>query len=124
MKVVSRGFYRIKQHTAGIMRSVKACTKSSNEDKIKCRNDFNEAKNKKKAKKDRENVLRAKVNISNDGTIDLDEMEDRFGNLKSSNSFGPIDRFAKLLDKGTRKQTNLSNSIRKEQMIAYKEYIY
>ncbi|GJZ18285.1 zinc finger, BED-type containing protein [Tanacetum coccineum] len=77
----------------------------------------------KKAKQDRENVLRAKVNISNDETIDLDEMEDSFGNLKPSKSFGPIDRFAKLVDKGTSKQTNLSNAIRKEQMIAYKEYI-
>ncbi|GJU40932.1 putative transcription factor/ chromatin remodeling BED-type(Zn) family protein [Tanacetum coccineum] len=122
-KVVSGGVYRIKQHIAGIMGSVKACTKSSNEDKIKCRNALNEAKNKKKAKQDRENVLRAEVNISNDETIDLDEMEDSFGNLKPSKSFGPIDRFAKLVDKGTSKQTNLSNAIRKEQMIAYKEYI-
>ncbi|GJV81930.1 hypothetical protein Tco_1517800 [Tanacetum coccineum] len=95
-KVVSGGVYRITQHIAGIMGSVKACKESSNEDKIKCRNALNEAKNKKKAKQDKEKALRAEVNIN---------------------------RFAKLVDKGTSKQTNLSNAIRKEQMIAYKEYI-
>ncbi|PWA57628.1 hypothetical protein CTI12_AA406760 [Artemisia annua] len=71
-------------------------------------------------------ALRAEVNISNDEnheTIDLDEMEDSFGNLKPSKSFGPIDRFAKVVDKGKSKQANLSNVIRKEQMNAYKEYI-
>ncbi|GKG48396.1 hypothetical protein Tco_0510281, partial [Tanacetum coccineum] len=71
---------------------------------------LNEIKIRKKAKQDKDNTLRAEVNISNDETIDLDEMEDSFGNLKPPKSFGPIDRFAKLVDKGTTsKQVNLSN---------------
>ena len=125
-KVVSGGVYRIKQHIAGIIGQVKACKSSTNEDKIKCRNALNEAKNKKKAKQEHMDALRAEVNISNDEnheTVDLDEMEDSFGNLKPSKSFGPIDRFAKVVDKGKSKQANLSNVLRKEQMNAYKEYI-
>jgi hypothetical protein len=122
-KVVSGGAYRIKQHIAGIIGQVKACKSSTNEDKIKCRNALNEAKKKKKAKQEHMDALRAEVNISNDETIDLDEMEDSFGNLKPSKFFGPIDRFAKVVDKCTSKQANLSNVIRKEQMNAYKEYI-
>ncbi|PWA48724.1 zinc finger, BED-type [Artemisia annua] len=106
-KVVSGGVYRIKQHIAGIIGSVRACKLSSSKDKIKCRNALNEAKNKKRAKQDHYDALRAEVNISNDETIDLDEMEDSFGILKSPKSFGPIDRFAKSVDKGTRKQANL-----------------
>nr|GEU81763.1 hypothetical protein [Tanacetum cinerariifolium] len=98
---MSGGVYSIKQHIAGIVGSVKSCKESSNEDKIKCRKALNEAKIKKKAKQDKDNTLRAEVNISNDETIDLDEMEDSFGNLKPPKSFGPIDRFAKLVDKGT-----------------------
>ncbi|PWA52127.1 stromal 70 kDa heat shock-related protein, chloroplastic [Artemisia annua] len=62
--------------------TVKAYELSSKEDKYKCQNAPNEAKNKKKAKKSNDGVLREEVKIVNDETIDLDEIEDNFGNLK------------------------------------------
>ncbi|GKA09123.1 hypothetical protein Tco_0688454 [Tanacetum coccineum] len=83
------------------------CKESYNEDRIKCRNTLNEIKIRKKAKQDKDNTLRAEVNISNAETIEFDEMEDSFGNLKPPKSFGPIDRFAKLVDKGATHTINL-----------------
>nr|GEV78792.1 zinc finger, BED-type [Tanacetum cinerariifolium] len=94
---------------------------SSNKDITKCRNALNKTKIKKKAKQDKENALRAEVNISNDEMINLEEIKDSIGNLKTLKSFGPI--FSKFIDKRMSKQANLSNVIRKEQLIAMKEYI-
>ncbi|KAM0985366.1 hypothetical protein ACFX2C_012645 [Malus domestica] len=47
-KIISGGVHRLKQHVANIRGNVAACTKSSDEDKAKCRAALEETKNKKK----------------------------------------------------------------------------
>nr|GEY83169.1 hypothetical protein [Tanacetum cinerariifolium] len=53
----------------------------------------------------------------------LDEMEDAFGCLKSPSSFGPMDRFTSVVDKGNNKEADVCNVIRQEQVVKLKEYI-
>ncbi|GJU62680.1 hypothetical protein Tco_1244515 [Tanacetum coccineum] len=105
---------------------VTACEKSTTEQKLKCRNALNEVKLKKKNKQAVDDALRSEVNIGSNETVDLDEMEYSFGDLKSPTRFGPLDRFATVEDcsgMGKKKQSNLSNLILKEKMIKVKEYI-
>ncbi|KAD4585163.1 hypothetical protein E3N88_22764 [Mikania micrantha] len=85
------------------------------EDQLRVRNALNDVKNKKKAKQDSDETLRANVNIS-DEPIDLD---DCFGELKEGRSFGPMDRFANIPRNS--KQSNLDNVVRKDQMIRVRD---
>ncbi|GKB42075.1 uncharacterized protein Tco_0887017 [Tanacetum coccineum] len=122
-KLVSGGINRLKQHVAGIVGNTTACPRSTNEQKMICRNAVNEAKRKKKGKEDDDVALRAEVNIGSSETVNLDEMEDAFGCLKSPSSFGPMDRFTSVVDKGNNKEADVCNVIRKEQVVKVKEYI-
>nr|GFB32574.1 hypothetical protein [Tanacetum cinerariifolium] len=56
-------------------------------------------------------------------TVNLDEMEDAFGCLKSPSSFGPMDRFTSVVNEGNNKEADVCNVIRKEQVVKVKEYI-
>ncbi|KAH6838113.1 hypothetical protein C2S53_001204 [Perilla frutescens var. hirtella] len=91
------GVYRIKAHIAGIRGNVASCIKASKEDRELCNNAINEAKLKKKQKSDEDKEMRSGVNINNDGredTIDVDQLQESFGSMKSARSLGPMDKFA------------------------------
>ncbi|XP_035830865.1 uncharacterized protein LOC118479311 [Helianthus annuus] len=119
-KVMSGGVYRLKQHIAGITGNVAACRKTTKDDQVRVKNALLETQNKKKAKQDSDDSLRAEVDIDSE-PIDLD---DCFGELKPPRSFGPMDRFPTSQgSKGNVKQSNLSNVVKKEQMIRVKEYV-
>ncbi|KAH6756320.1 hAT transposon superfamily protein [Perilla frutescens var. hirtella] len=84
-KKMSGGIYRIKQHIAQIKGSVASCTKASKEDQEICRKAINEAKLKKKRKKDEDEELRSQVNVHNDPreeAIDVDQLQESFGSMK------------------------------------------
>ena len=117
-KVMSGGVKRLKHHIAHIMGNVAPCPKATKDDQIKCRNAINEVKCKKKGKQDDDDTLREDMDIGSNEPIDVDEMEETFGSLKSPRSFGPMDRFVTnpedVLNKGKSKQVDLSNVVRKE----------
>ncbi|GJX99298.1 hypothetical protein Tco_0356317, partial [Tanacetum coccineum] len=115
-KIVSGGVHRLKLHVAGIQGDVTACEKSTTEQKLKCRNALNEVKLKKKNKQAVDDALRSEVNIGSNETVDLDEMEYSFGDLKSPTRFGPLDRFTTVEDCSGwgEKQSNLSYLISKK----------
>ncbi|PWA93713.1 zinc finger, BED-type [Artemisia annua] len=116
-KVLSGGISRLKQHVAGIIGNTTPCPKSTNEQKTICRNAINEVKRKKKSKEDDDRALREEVDIGSSEAINLDEIEDTFGSLKSPSSFGPMDRFTSFVDKGKSKEGDVCNVIRKEQLV-------
>ncbi|XP_071699672.1 uncharacterized protein [Rutidosis leptorrhynchoides] len=121
-KVISAGINRLKQHIAGIKGNVQICTKATDTDKLKCQHAIDGQRCKKKAKQDNDEALRGEVRIHRNNLIDLDEMEDVLGHLKSARSFGPMNRFT-TFDKGKSKQSDLENVLRKEQLSIIKDYI-
>ncbi|XP_071735719.1 uncharacterized protein [Rutidosis leptorrhynchoides] len=121
-KEMSGGIHRLKEHIAGVRGNVQPCSKAKKVDKDKCQKALDELDLKKKAKQHHDRYLREEVNIRRENPIDLDEMQESFGELKSQRSFGPMDKFTSV-EKGKGKQTNLENAMRKEQLMRVKEYI-
>lgn len=70
-KEMGGGINRLKQHIEGITGEVTACLKSTKEEQSICRNAINDAKNKKRNKKQKEEALRDDVKIDHK-TIDVD----------------------------------------------------
>nr|GEX82240.1 hypothetical protein [Tanacetum cinerariifolium] len=96
-----------------IARDITACTKSTTEQQVKCRNALNEAKLKKKIKQAADNALRSEVNIGSNEMVDINDKEYLFRDLKSPTRFGPMDIFAILEDPsimGNKKQIVTDNA--------------
>ncbi|XP_073019346.1 uncharacterized protein [Primulina eburnea] len=75
-KITSGGIYRMKQHISNIKGNVAPCKKSSDEDKVKCKNAIEEARTKKKQKNTNEMMVREEVF--------LDEYEEVEGSSKKT----------------------------------------
>ncbi|KAH6824104.1 hypothetical protein C2S53_004070 [Perilla frutescens var. hirtella] len=134
-KKMSGGIYRLKVHIAGIKGNVASCTKASKEERELCKNAINEAKLKKKQKKDEDKELRSGVNVNNDGredTIDVDQLQESFGSMKSPRNLGPMDKFASQIspeitlnsEKSKLRDQSINDVLFKQRTDAAKEYIY
>ncbi|KAH6776392.1 hAT transposon superfamily protein [Perilla frutescens var. hirtella] len=131
---MSGRIYRLKAHIAGIKGNVASCTKASKEERELCKNAINEAKLKKKQKKDEDKELRSGVNINNDGredTIDVDQLQESFGSMKSPRNFGPMDKFASQIsseitlnsEKSKLRGQSINDVLFNQRTDAAKEYI-
>ncbi|KAH6793799.1 hypothetical protein C2S52_004276 [Perilla frutescens var. hirtella] len=133
-KKVSGGIYRIKAHIAQIKGNVASCPKASKEDQEICFNAINEAKLKKKRKKDEGEELRSHVNINNDPReedIDVDQLKETSGSVKSPRSLGSMDKFANPISpkaclssgKGKLHEQNINDALDKQRWAAVSEYM-
>ncbi|XP_057510756.1 uncharacterized protein LOC130793119, partial [Actinidia eriantha] len=114
-KVVSSRIFRIKQHIANIKGNVRACPKSSDEDKAKCVAAIEMARSKKILKKQQNEEVREEVQI-----IDDEEIEE-VRSKKRPHFLGPIDKFASAINPDSSmvtskrmRQQNISDALWKE----------
>ncbi|XP_052195045.1 uncharacterized protein LOC127803066 [Diospyros lotus] len=120
-KIMSGGVYRVKEHIGHISGNVSACPKSSPTDQAKCKNAIAEAKNKRKNKKEEEDLMRSTVNISERVEGDDEDELQELGSRKTSHTLGPIDKFASSISPETclsarmsQRQQTISEALFKE----------
>nr|XP_028956498.1 uncharacterized protein LOC103441098 [Malus domestica] len=126
-KIISGGVHRLKQHVANIRGNVAACTKSSDEDKAKCRAVLEEAKNKKKQKDKHIVEVREEVQLQQ---IQEEEDIEVIGLRKRPRTLGPMDKFASSINldssnEGSKKtrQQNIYDAIWKERTHQVDQYL-
>ena len=124
-KVLSGGIYRIKQHVGHVKGNAAPCKKSSDEDKLKCKNAIEEAKAKKRQKNQHEVQVRDEVVIEDD-----EEVEGTLGSRKTPRNLGPMDRFASTIDPdssldGSKKmrQQNINDALWKKRTHSVHQYL-
>nr|KAJ0213313.1 hypothetical protein LSAT_V11C400196650 [Lactuca sativa] len=94
-KVFGGGIFRMKQHIAHMTGNVSSCPKSKKYDQLKCLNNINRGKLKKKAKKVHIKDLRVEVRQELDDS--MDELENSLGSM-APNVIGPMDNFANIIN--------------------------
>ncbi|CAN6720326.1 unnamed protein product [Malus baccata var. baccata] len=126
-KIISGGVHRLKQHVANIRGNIAACTKSSDEDKAKCRAALEEAKNKKKQRDKHIVEVREEVQLQQ---IQEEEDIEVIGSRKRPRTLGPMDRFASSINpdssnEGSKKtrQQNIHDAIWKERTHQVDQYV-
>ncbi|XP_052203671.1 uncharacterized protein LOC127808959 [Diospyros lotus] len=128
-KVMSGGVYRVKEHIGHISGNVSACPKASPDDRAKCKNAIEEARNKKKNKKKEEDLMRSTVNISEKGEGNGDDELQELGSNNPPRTLGPMDKFASSISpeagssvKMTQRQQNINEALFKERTQTVREY--
>ncbi|XP_052176485.1 uncharacterized protein LOC127790825 [Diospyros lotus] len=128
-KVMSGGVYRVKEHIGHISGNVSACPKASPDDRAKCKNAIEEARNKKKNKKKEEDLMRSTVNISEKGEGNGDDKLQELGSNNPPRTLGPMDKFASSINpeagssvKMTQRQQNINEALFKERTQTVREY--
>ncbi|KAB2602485.1 hypothetical protein D8674_003490 [Pyrus ussuriensis x Pyrus communis] len=101
------GIYRMKQHIAHVKGNVAGYTKSSNEDKAKCKATLEKAKKKKKERNKHYEEVREEVQLPH---IEKDEDIEIVGSREMSQTLGPIDRFASSINLGSSKSNDGSKN--------------
>ncbi|KAB2617653.1 hypothetical protein D8674_013522 [Pyrus ussuriensis x Pyrus communis] len=87
-KIISGGVHRLK-HVANIRGNVAACTKSSDEDKAKCRVVLEEAKNKKKQRD--KHIVEVREEVQLQQIQEEEENIEAIGSRKRPRTLGPMD---------------------------------
>ncbi|XP_073015997.1 uncharacterized protein [Primulina eburnea] len=125
-KITSGGIYRMKQHIANIKGNVAPCKKSSDEDKVKCKNAIEEARTKKKQKNTNEMMVREEVFLD-----EYEEVEGSLGTRRKPLNLGPMDRFASEINldsslsgsKKTTQQKNIIDALWKQRTHSVHQYV-
>ncbi|XP_070678439.1 uncharacterized protein [Malus domestica] len=112
-KILSGGIYRMKQHIAHVKGNVAGCTKSSDEDKAKCKAALDEANKKKKERYMHHEEVREEVQLPH---IEEDEDIEVVGSRKRSRTLGPINRFASSINPDSSKSNDESMSKRQQNL--------
>jgi hypothetical protein len=90
------GVFRLKQHIAGVGKSVAKCEKSTDEDKAKCKKALDAAANKRKEKTIRELNLREEVSVSR--VSGEGEKEGSCLGSSEPHKLGPIDKWTRPIN--------------------------
>lgn len=125
-KITSGGIYRLKQHVANIKGNVAPCKKSSDEDKVKCKNAIEDARTKKKQKNMNEMEVREEV-VLEEYEVD----EGSRGTKKNPRTLGPMDQFVSVIDpdsslsesKKTKQQQNIIDALWKQRTHSVHQYL-
>ncbi|KAM2798942.1 hypothetical protein COP1_003841 [Malus domestica] len=102
-KILSGSIYRMKQHIVHVKGNVAGCTKSSDEDKAKCKAALDEAKKKKKERYMHYEEVREEVQLPH---IEEDEDIEIVRSRKRLRTLGPINRFASSINPGSSKSND------------------
>ena len=127
-KIISREVHRLKQHVANIRGNVAACTKSSDEDKAKCRAALEGAKNKKKQRD--KHIVEVREEVQLQQIQEEEEDIEVIGSRQRPRTLGPMDRSASSINpdssnEGSKKtrQQNIHHAIWKERAHQVDQYV-